>query len=211
MEAVSIFEIRDSPSPILRRLFPAGVELADGPGVSLSPCGSTLKNAVPSNAARLVARLLWIVPALLLFLTINQAKVAHDVRQTWRTGTPATAEVLAYENADRVDVTYGYVNLRVTLADGTTLTKENLSLPSTILPRLEGAETLAVRVRPGAAQEIVIDQLMPAHWLIAAAQAGMAFLAALIFGGGVLWWNRLLRRQAAMASAEKDVATPTDG
>ena len=159
---------------------------------------------MPSNAARLIARLLWAAPALLLFLTINQAKVAYDLRQTWRTGTAATAEVLSYENANRVDVTYGYVGLRIPLEDGSVLTKDRLSLPPTILPRLEDAETLAVHVRPGAAQEVVIDRLMPAHWLIAATQAGMAFLGALLFGVGVFWWNRALRRQAA--SRHEDVA-----
>lgn len=162
---------------------------------------------MPSNAAQRIARLLWFAPALLLFLTINQAKVAHDLRQTWRTGTPAVAEVLAYENADRVDVTYGFVNLRVPLEDGTVLVKDNLSLPSTLLPRVEAAETLAVHVRPGAAQEVVIDSLMPAHWLIAATQAGMAFLGALFLGTGVLWWNRLLRRQAAAAAADNVAAS----
>lgn len=147
------------------------------------------------DATRLIARLLWIVPAVLLFLTFNQVKVAYDLRQTWEQGTPATAEVLAYDNANRVDVTYGYVSLRVPLPDGRVMDKDRLSLPPTILPRLEGETELAVHVRPGAAQELVIDKLMPAHWLIAAGQAGMSFFGFLLFGGFVLWWNRYLQRQ----------------
>ncbi len=149
-----------------------------------------------SNAARIVARILWFAPALLLFLTLNQAKVSLDLRRTWQQGAPAVAEVLAFENANRVDVTYGYVSLRVPLEDGQVLTKEKLSLPTPLLERLEDAQTLAVHVQPGAAQEVVIDRLMPAHWLIAAGQSGMALLATLLFGAGVFWWNRSLRRQA---------------
>ena len=147
------------------------------------------------DTTRLIARLLWILPAVLLFLTVNQAKVAHDLRQTWEQGTPATAEVLAYDNSNRVDVTYGFVSLRVPLSDGSAIEKEHMSLPATLLPRLEGESELAVHVRPEAAQEVVIDKLMPAHWLIAAGQAGMSFFGFLIFGGGVLWWNRYLGRE----------------
>ncbi len=149
----------------------------------------------PSTSSRVIARLLWAAPALLLFLTANQADVAVDLYQTWREGQPATAEVLDYENSNRVDVTYGFVSLRIPLADGTVLTKTRLSLPHTLLPRLEEERTLAVHVLPGTGQEVVIDRLMPAHGLIAAGQAGMALLALLLIGAGVWWWNRLLARQ----------------
>lgn len=163
-----------------------------------------------SNAARLIARLLWLAPALLLFLTLDQVKAALDLRATWEHGAPATADVLEYEDSNRMDVTYGYVSLRVPLADGRVLTKEKLSLPKTLLPRLEGQETLAVRVHPGAAQEVVIDALMPAHWLIAAGQSGMALMGALLFAAGVFWWNRFLRRQGDPAVRETFTA-PLDG
>ena len=149
-----------------------------------------------SNTTRLVARIAWVLPLLLLYLTFDQAQVAHDLRQTWELGAPATAEVLAYENADRVDVTYGFIDLRIPLSDGTELVKEKLSLPHTLLPRVEGEQTLAVHVRPGAAQEVVIDRLMPAHALIAAAQAGMALIGALLLATGLFFWNRWLRRKA---------------
>ncbi len=159
-----------------------------------------------SNATRLIARILWFFPALLLFLTLDQAKVAFDLRQTWQHGAPATAEVLAFENANRVDVTYGYVSLRVPLPDGRVLTKEKMSLPNSLLPRLEEATSLAVRVQPGAAQEVIIERLMPAHWLIAAGQSGMALLGALLFGTGVFWWNRYVDRQQRHASQEQKAA-----
>ena len=157
-----------------------------------------------SAAARIIARLLWFLPGLLLFLTLYQAKAALDLRATWRQGTPAAAEVFDYKDSNRADVTYGYVSLRVSLADGQVLTKEKLSLPKTLLPRLAGEETLEVRVRPGAAQEVVIAPLMPAHWLIAAAQSGMALMGALLFAAGVFWWNRFLRRQGDPARRETE-------
>ncbi len=157
-----------------------------------------------STSARIIARVLWFLPALLLFLTLYQAKAALDLRATWQQGTPASAEVFDYKDSNRADVTYGYVSLRVPLADGQVLTKEKLSLPKTLLPRLEGQQMLEVRVRPGAAQEVVIVSLMPAHWLIAASQSGMAFMGALLFAAGVFWWNRFLRRHGDPARRSHD-------
>ena len=157
-----------------------------------------------SNAARIIARILWILPALLFFLTFNQVKVALDLKATWEAGTPATAEVVTFENSNRADVTYGYVSLRVPLADGQVLMKEKMSLPHSLLPRLKGRETLEVRVRPGAAQEVVIVQLMPAHWLIAASQSGISLLGALLFFAGVFWWNRYLKKKGDPARRTLD-------
>ena len=149
-----------------------------------------------SKTSRVVARVLWFAPLMLLFLTINQAKVALDLRATWVKGTPTTAQVVEYEDSNRADVTYGYVSLQVRLADGSVLNKDKMSLPKTLLPRLQGHEQLDVRVRPGAAQEVVIASLMPVHWVLAASQSGMAFLGMLLFGAGVFWWNRTLRRDS---------------
>ena len=165
---------------------------------------------MPSNATRIIARILWILPAILIFLSLDQAKVALDLRATWEAGTPATAEVLTFENSNRADVTYGYVSLRVSLPDGQALTKEKMSLPHSLLPRLEGQETLDVRVMPGAAQEIVIAQLMPTHWLIAASQAGISLVGALIFFSFVFWWNRYLKKKgdpARRSVAEGETAS----
>ncbi len=162
-----------------------------------------------STAARIIARLLWIAPAILFFLTVDQVKVALDLRATWETGTPATAEVLTFENSNRADVTYGYVDLQIPLPDGRTLTKEKLSLPHSLLPRIAREETLEVRVRPGAAQDVVIASLMPAHWLIAASQAGISLFGGLIFFVGVFWWNRYLKVKGDPARRSLDEGQPT--
>lgn len=144
------------------------------------------------NSTRLVAQLLWLVPGFLLVLAVNQANVALDLRRTWASGQPATAQVTEFENANRIDVTYGYVNLRIPLGSGRVLEKPQMSLPNSLIHRVEGKRTLSVHVRPGADQEVVIDALMPAHWLIAAAQAGICLLGALLFGGATYAWNRYL-------------------
>jgi len=145
---------------------------------------------------RFVARALWGVPLLLLFLSFNQAKVAHDLRSTWNEGEQALAKVTEWERSNRADITYGYVSLQIPLQDGRILIKDKISLPYSLLPRLEGQRVLAVHVREGAAQEVVIDKIMPAHWLIAASQFGMSLLGAILFFVGAWWWNGHLRKQA---------------
>lgn len=147
-----------------------------------------------SRAQLILARLAWFAPALLLLLTVHQAVTAVQLRGTWLHGEPAVAEVTGFDNTDRVDVTYGYVNLRVELPDGRVIEQNEMSLPYTLIPRVEGEERLEVRVRPEAAQPIVIARLMPAHWLIAATQSAIAFLGALLLGFGVFAWNRYLAR-----------------
>ena len=143
---------------------------------------------------RIIARAAWLAPLLLLVLTVYQVQAAYDLRATWKTGRPATAEVTQFENNQRFDVTYGYVNLRIALPDGGVMMREHLSLPTTLLPRIEDDRQLAVHVRPGADQEVVIDALMPAQWLATAGQAGMAFFGFLLLSVGIYYWNRGLRR-----------------
>lgn len=148
-----------------------------------------------SKASRIVARLLWVFPLILVLLAYHQTRVALDLRATWEAGEPATAEVLELEMSNRMDVVYDWVSLRVTMVDGTVFERERLGMPHSLAPRLEGKETLNVRVLQGAAQPIVIEEIINAQWRIAAVQALMAFFGALFLGFGVAWWNRYLRRQ----------------
>jgi hypothetical protein len=161
---------------------------------------------VVSDTSRIIARALWVLPALLLFLVVNQTQVAVELRATWERGRPAVAEVLAMENTNRADITYDYISIRVPMADGQVLTKEKMSLPHSLMPRVGDQKTLEVRVRPGASQEVVFASLMPAHWLIAAAQAGMSLIGFLILAIGVFWWNRFLQRQGDPALRRVDDA-----
>lgn len=166
-----------------------------------------------SRAQLILARLAWFAPALLLFLTVHQAITAVQLRGTWLHGEPAIAEVTEFDNTDRVDVTFGYVNLRIELEDGRVLEQTQMSLPYTLLPRVEGEKRLEVRVRQGAAQPVVIARLMPAHWLIAATQSAIAFFGALLLGYAVFAWNRYLSRHGDPARQDPDEAGhhPSDG
>ena len=152
---------------------------------------------------RLVARLMWALPALLFFLTLHQALVAYDLRATFLEGETVTAEVVEMQTTNRVDVTLDAVTLRVTGEDGTAQVWRNLSFPHTLKDRVEGQAELEVSVRPGARQEVVMNDLMPAHWLIAAGQAGMAFIGAVLLFWGVFAWNKYLVEEGDPADASE--------
>ena len=143
---------------------------------------------------RVIAKIIWAVPALLSFLAANQWLVANQLRSTWEQGMSTVATVEGFDYTNRADVTYGYIHLRVILANGQVLEHPKMSLPQSLWSRVKEQDSLRVRVRPGSAQEIVIDRLMPAHWLIAASQAGMSLMGAILSAILAFFWNRSLRR-----------------
>lgn len=143
---------------------------------------------------RVIARIFWGIPFILVCLAVNQGLVAVQLRETWNQGVPAIAKVKEFDVTNRADVTYGYINLQVTLPDGQSIDRQRMSLPQSLWSRVKGQDSLRVHVRPGASQEIVIDRLMPAHWLIAASQMGISLIGAILSGVLAYFWNRSLRR-----------------
>ena len=148
---------------------------------------------MPSRFQRILARIAWAVPILLLALGVDQAKVALDLRTTLSEGTEAVARVTEYERVDRADVTYGYVRVEVPLRDGSLLSRDKLSLPYSLIQEIEGRDTLRVHVLPDGEQTIVIDEVVDTQWKIASIQSGISFLTALMALAGVIGWNRSLR------------------
>jgi len=161
---------------------------------------------------RWVAQAAWLVPLLFFGLSLHQGKVAYDLHATKLSGTPATAEVLEMKKGNRSDIAYDYVSLRVNLPDGGTLTRKKLSLPHGIIPPLLERDTLQVNVQEGASIPIVITEKIgptPAvdtQMRIAGINGLMSFLAALLFGIAVWFWNRSLRRDGD--PADRGVTEP---
>jgi cytochrome c-type biogenesis protein CcmH/NrfF len=151
-------------------------------------------------------RLLWIFPVVLLVLGLNQAYVAWQITETLKSGFEATARVTELEVSNRVDVTYDYVSLAVTLPGGEVIEQERLSLPHTLAPQLVGAETLEVVVRPGESQQIVVTRIAATQWRIAAINAAMCLAGALMAFFSVFAWQRYLTRRGDPAERSFDEA-----
>ena len=100
-----------------------------------------------SSAIQVVARLLWVFPALLLFLMLNQAKVAYDLNATLRGGDDAVAQVLEYHKDDRVDMLAigmrypAEINANIkTFAGDTTFTDEDRGLLAAVSKAIRASE-----------------------------------------------------------------------
>lgn len=164
------------------------------------------------SVLRWVAQAAWLVPLLFFGLSVHQGKVAYDLHATKLAGTPAAAEVLEMKKGNRQDVTYDYVSLRVDLPDGGTFTREKLSLPHGIVPPLLERDTLQVSVQKGASIPIVITEnigptpAVDTQMRIAGINGLMSLVAALLFGIGVWFWNRSLRRDGD--PADRGVTEP---
>lgn len=146
-----------------------------------------------SGPLLVVSRLLWLVPVGLFLLALNQLKVGLDLRHTFLDGEPAMAEVTAFDRVDRADVTYGYVSLRIPLEDGSTLIRDEMPLPYSLLHRVEGNDSLAVQILRGTSQEVIIQIVGNAQWKMAVIQSSMALVAALMAFAGVWAWGHFLR------------------
>ena len=144
---------------------------------------------------QIIARFFWIVPIALIGLSVNQGMVAHQLRSTWNDGVSAIARVENFDTTNRADVTYGYTHLLIILPDGQMIERERMSLPQSLWSRVKGKDSLEVSVQPGAPQEVVIDQLMPAHWLIAASQMGISLMGALLSAVLAFFWNRSFNKE----------------
>ena len=145
-------------------------------------------------SSHLIARVAWVIPALLLALAIHQVSTAVNLARTLDNGEQAMAEVTRYERSDRKDVTHFELDLRVRLADGTVFERERLALPYSIGHRVE-ADSLEVTVLPGSGQEVVITQIGRTQVRIAWSNAAMSFIIFLMAFVGVFSWNRWLAKK----------------
>lgn len=164
---------------------------------------------------RRVAQVAWIIPVFFFALSLHQGKVAYDLQSTRSSGISATADVLEMHKENRSDVTYDYVSLQVNLPSGETLTRRQLSLPHGIVPPLLDRETLEVRVKEGASIPVVISErigstpVVETQIQIAWINGLMSLGAALLFGIGVWFWNRTLRRNGDPADRGVTEADPS--
>jgi hypothetical protein len=141
-----------------------------------------------------VARLAWILPTVLLLLSLHQVVTAINLGKTLDEGEAAVAEVIRYERSDRKDVTHVELDLLVRLGDGSTIERNRLALPYSIGHRVEEADSLEVTVLPGGGQEVVITQIGRTQTRIAWSNGAMSFIAFLMAFVGVFSWNRWLSR-----------------
>ncbi len=151
---------------------------------------------------------MWLAPLLLVLYGLYLLKAPFDYRRTLVDGMPLQAEIVELHTDNRVDVSFDYVSLAVTLPGGERLVQERMPLPHSLAPLLEGRETVPVRVLPGSPKPVVIVSdggavaLGRPLWRLSAISGVMCLFTALMFGIAIFQWNRYLARNGDPADRE---------
>jgi len=146
------------------------------------------------SKVKLVARLMWLLPALLVVISVALLRAGFAERETLAAGTAATAQVVDVEIRNRADVTYGHIDLRIPLSDSEVL-ERRLPLPLSLLIPLQDRKEVRVRVLAGSDKDVVIEDIARAQWRMALIQSAMSLLGAILLIIAVGAWNRYLRRE----------------
>jgi len=142
-----------------------------------------------------VARLLWLMPLLLVVISVALGRAGLEQRQITASGQSVVAEIVEIETRQRSEISRGHVRLRYELP-GEAMVDRTVELPMTFLKELEVApqqQTVAIRVLPDRDQ-IVIERHMRGQWIMTLSFAGMSLFGALGLAWMVASWNRYLRR-----------------
>ncbi len=141
----------------------------------------------------IVARLLWVLPALLLGIAVYLLWAGAEQREAATVGVPVEAEVLGIETRERAEITIGQVVLRYVPPGETEAIERNIELPLTLLKSIEAREleTVTIRAVPGQDQ-IVLDPYKRSQWILSFSFAAMALIGALGLSVMVRGWNRFL-------------------
>ncbi len=143
---------------------------------------------------KLVARLMWLAPVLLVAIGLSLIRAGFSLKNTLESGAVVTARVVDVNIRNRADVTYGHIDLRVPNTAGDS-TDARLPLPLSLLMSIEEAPTLEVRVLEDADRPIVIDRIARAQWRMSFINASMCLFGALLLVWGVWSWNRYLGKE----------------
>lgn len=145
---------------------------------------------------RIVARLLWALPLLLLIISALLVQAGLEQHTLAERGDRVEAEILEVFVRERSEITRGDVRLRYTPPGAEAPIERRVELPLVFLKELEGQEgsTLPIAVVPGSDQ-VLLETHPRAQWIMTFAFAAMSLLGAVGLGGLVGGWNRFLARE----------------
>ena len=150
----------------------------------------------------IVARLLWVLPLLLLAISAYLLWAGAEQRAAAVSGEEVRAEVLEVSTRERSEITTGHVRLRYTPPGEAAAVERTVEMPLTILKSIEarGLDEITVRARPGHDQ-IVLAPYQRGQWILSFSFAAMALVGAIGLGVMVRGWNRFLRTHGDPALA----------
>ena len=157
---------------------------------------------------RIVARLLWAMPLLLLVIAGTTAYAGFEQRAVYERGETVTADVLGLNLRERSEITHGAVRLRYTMPGDAQPTLRTAEMPLVLIKEIQAGldatptgQTYRVPllVSP-TTDQVVLGDHPRGQWLLTFSLSGMALIGAIVSGLLVNGWNRLLAREGDPAT-----------
>jgi len=151
---------------------------------------------------RIVAALLWVLPFLLLGISVVLLRAGLEQREVAESGSRVVAEIIELETQERSEISRGHVRLRYSLEEGGAPIERNIELPMTYLKNIEarGLHEVNVRVLSDRGQIVLADHGR-GQWIMTLSFAAMALIGALGMGWMVAGWNNYLARHGDPATS----------
>ncbi|OZC02604.1 hypothetical protein [Rubricoccus marinus] len=155
----------------------------------------------------IVARLLWLLPLLLVAIAILLTVSGFEQRETAEYGERVVAEVLDVEVRERSEITHGMVKLRYTPPETAAPVERYIELPLAFMKEIQGDfesdSTLALPIRVQAgSDQIILDAFSRVQWVMTFSFAAMSAFGAICLAWLVGGWNRFLAREGDPANRE---------
>ncbi|MEM8556753.1 MAG: hypothetical protein AAGG50_02810 [Bacteroidota bacterium] len=151
----------------------------------------------------LFARLLWVLPILLLVIAVSLGRAGLEQQEVLRQGETVEAEVVEIYTRERSEITRGEARLVVTPPGATAPESLAVELPLTFLKALEARDepTVDVVMQAGSDQ-VVLVPYQTVQVRLTFINAAMALVGFLGLATMVFFWNQHLRREGDPAHRE---------
>lgn len=140
-----------------------------------------------------VARLLWLLPLLMLLISGALLRAGVGQKNAADYGEIIEARIDSLDVRERAEITHAAVYLSYTAPNGTVVNRQPVEMQLVFIKQLEGreGETIQIRVDEESGQ-IVGEEHSRAQWILTLSFSAMALSGALGLAWMVASWNRFL-------------------
>ena len=145
--------------------------------------------------------LIWLLPLVLLGLTIHQSLVYNGLETTYEEGESYLADVVDFEIKQIAAQTNGYVILRFQPNQGEVVQRK-LSLPVNLASQLMDSEQIPIRYHPDSFQSVVMINTYQMHRQMAFINGIITIISALVTAVTAFFAHRFASRKLSDGEEE---------
>ncbi len=141
-----------------------------------------------------LTHLVWLIPAALLVLMIQQGAVYYGINKTFEQGEVHTANITDFRIKQIAAQTNGYVDLQFIDNSGNDV-RERLSLHAQHASRLIGSNEVDIRYMPGSTYDIVMIDTFDYHRKTVLINIAVVFFSLVVLTGVSIFGSRYAIRK----------------